>query len=214
VPLPDAASGPHGGDTVVDHRTRPRRRGRTLDAAILEATIAEIDQVGYHALRVERVAERARASKASLYRRWPSRVELVMDAVYNLLPDPAAAADTGSLRGDLLALFRSAAGMLAGPAGTAIRGLISDALRDPQLAAQLRTYTQGRSAAAMRDVVRQATGRGELTDGRLTDRQVEAGLSLMRFHFLTHDGPVSDDVIIEIVDEIVLPLFRAVVEPV
>jgi AcrR family transcriptional regulator len=192
-----------------DHRTRPRRRGHALDKAILEATLAEIDMSGYAALSMERVAERAKASKASLYRRWPSKVELVLATVYGLLPDPAAAADTGSLRGDLLALFRSAAGLLAGPAGTAIRGLISEALRDPELAAQLRRYTRGRSVAAMRDIVRQAMEGGELPPAMITARQLEAGLSVMRFHFLVHGGPVPDQVIVEIVDEVVLPLLHA-----
>ena len=140
----------------------PRRRGHALDTAILEATVAEIEISGYAGLSMERVAERARASKASLYRRWPSKVELVMDAIYDLLPDPAATADTGSLRGDLLALLRSAAEMLAGPGGTAIRGLISEALRDPGQAAQLRRYTRGRSLAEMREVVQRAMERGEL----------------------------------------------------
>ena len=156
-----------------DHRTRPRRRGHALDLAILNATIAEIDLSGYAGLSMERVAERARASKASLYRRWPSKVELVMAAIYGLLPDPAAAAETGSLRGDLLALFRSAAELLAGPGGAAIRGMMSDALRDPELAAQLRRYTQGRSVAAMREVVRRAMERGELPAG--CDHRASAG---------------------------------------
>jgi AcrR family transcriptional regulator len=199
-----AAAAPSG-----DHRTRPRRRGHALDRAILEATLVEIDLSGYGALSMERVAERARASKASLYRRWPSKVELVLAAVYGRLPEPAAAADTGSLRGDLLALFRSAAGPLAGPAGTAIRGLISEALRDPELAAQLRRYTRGRGVAAMRDIVRQAMERGELPPAMITARQLEAGLSVMRFHFLVHGGPVPDQVIVEIVDEVVLPLLYA-----
>jgi AcrR family transcriptional regulator len=86
---------------------------------------------------MKRVAERARASKASLYRRWPSKVELVVTALYDLLPDPADAAATGSLRGDLLVLFRDAAAVFIGPAGTALRGLVGDALRDPELAAQI-----------------------------------------------------------------------------
>jgi AcrR family transcriptional regulator len=192
-----------------DHRKRPRRRGHALDLAILNATIAEIDVSGYAGLSMERVAERARASKASLYRRWPSKVELVMAAIYDLLPDPAAAADTGGLRGDLLALFRSAAELLAGPGGAAIRGLMSDVLRDPELAAQLRRYTQGRSVAAMRELVRRAVERGELPPGTITARQLEAGLSVMRFHFLTHGAPVPDHVIVEIVDEVMLPLLYA-----
>jgi len=180
-----------------------------LDKAILKATVAEIEISGYAGLSMERVAERARASKASLYRRWPSKVELVMEAIYGLLPDPATTADTGSLRGDLLALLRAAAEMLAGPGGTAIRGLISEALRDPGQAAQLRRYTRGRSLAEMREVVQRAMERGELPPGTVTARQLEAGLAVMRFHFLTHGAPVPDHVLVEIVDEVMLPLLRA-----
>jgi AcrR family transcriptional regulator len=192
-----------------DHRRRSRRRGAVLDAAILEATIAEIDEAGYANLRMEHIAERAKASKASLYRRWPSKVELVMTALYDLLPDPADAADTGSLRGDLLVLFRDAAAVFVGPAGIALRGLLSDALRDPQLAAQFRTYTRGNGTRAMHNAVRRAGERGELAVESITARQLEAGLALMRFHFLTHDGPVPDEVIVDIVDEVVLPLLHA-----
>jgi AcrR family transcriptional regulator len=209
MPRSDAVPDVAAATPRADHRTRPRRRGHALDMAILNATIAEIDLSGYAGLSMERVAERARASKASLYRRWPSKVELVMAAIYDLLPDPASAADTGSLRGDLLALFRSSAEMLAGPAGTAIRGLMSDALREPELAAQLRRYTRGRSVAAMQEVVRRALERGELLPGPITARQLEAGLSVMRFHFLTHGPPVPDQVVVEIIDEVVLPLLHA-----
>jgi AcrR family transcriptional regulator len=193
-----------------DHRSRPRRRGSTLDAAILRATIAEIDQHGYADLSIERVAERARASKASVYRRWPSKVALVLAAVHNQLPDTAAAPDTGSLRGDLMALFLGAARQLSGPAGVAIRGMLGDALRDPELHAELRRYTRGRSGAALRDVLRLAGQRGELSPEAITPRQLEAGMSVLRFHFLVHGAPVADTVVVEIVDEVVLPLFHAV----
>jgi hypothetical protein len=87
--------------------------------------------------------------------------------------------------------------------------LMSDALREPELAAQLRRYTRGRSVAAMEEVVRRALERGELLPSPITARQLEAGLSVMRFHFLTHGPPVPDQVIVEIIDEVVLPLLHA-----
>jgi hypothetical protein len=62
---------------------------------------------------MERIAERAWASKASLYRRWPTH----LDAVYHTLPDPTLMPDTGNLRGDLLAALRQTAKLLAGSAG-------------------------------------------------------------------------------------------------
>ena len=198
---------------VADHRTRPRRRGTALDDAILQATIAEIDHHGYSDLSIERVAERARASKASVYRRWPSKVALVLAAVHHQLPDTAAAPDTGSLRGDLLALFLGAARQLSGPAGVAIRGMLGDALRAPELHAELRRYTRGRSITALRDVLRRAGQRGDLTPESITPRQLETGMSVLRFHFLVHGAPIPDTVVVEIVDEVVLPLFRAAAPP-
>lgn len=198
---------------VGDHRTRPRRRGTALDDAILQATIAEIDHHGYSDLSIERVAERARASKASVYRRWPSKVALVLAAVHHQLPDTAAAPDTGSLRGDLLALFLGAARQLSGPAGVAIRGMLGDALRAPELHAELRRYTRGRSVTALRDVLRRAGQRGDLTPESITPRQLETGMSVLRFHFLVHGAPIPDTVVVEIVDEVVLPLFRAAAPP-
>jgi AcrR family transcriptional regulator len=186
---------------------RSRRGGRALTCAILEATIAEVDRIGYANLNVERIAELASASKASLYRRWPGKFELVLDAIYHAFPDPTTLADTGALRSDLLAMLRSAADQLAGPAGHAIRGIVADVLRDPGRAAQFRAHTRGNSRQALRQIVARAAARGELDPESITPRQLEAGLSLMRFHFLTNDGPIPDGVLVEIVDEIILPLF-------
>ena len=98
----------------IDHRKLPRRRGDALYEAILNATLAELAEVGYARLTMERVAEQAKASKASLYRRWPSRMELAVEAVYRALPDPTSPPDTGSLRGDVLATLRANAELLAG----------------------------------------------------------------------------------------------------
>jgi AcrR family transcriptional regulator len=191
-----------------DHRRRPRRRGAALHTAILDAVLAELTDVGYARLSVEGVAERAGASKASLYRRWPGKVELVMDAVYHVLPDPDCPPDAGTLRGDLLALFRTVAHQLAGPAGQAMRGLLSDALRDEGRAAQLREYARGTSQQMVREVVRRAGERGELDAAAITPRQLETGHALMRFHFLVNGPPIPDEVIVEIVDEVVLPLLQ------
>lgn len=186
---------------------RRRRAGTALTAAILDATIVEVDRVGYANLNVERVAELASAGKASLYRRWPGKFELVLAAIYHVFPDPSTLADTGALRTDLLATLRSAADQLAGPAGNAIRGVIGDVLRDPRRSAQFRAHTRGSTRHAMREIVGRAAARGELDAGTITARQLEAGPSLMRFHFLTNDGPIPDEVIAEIIDEIILPLF-------
>src|SRR4051794_35583430 len=156
---------------VTDHRKLPRRRGEALNVAIYQATLAELAEVGYARLTMERVAERAKASKASLYRRWPTRIELVMDAVYHVLPDALSVPDTGSLRGDVLAALRRTAEALAGPAGEAMRGLLSEALGDESRAATFRENSQGTGRRLMREIVRRAVERGEVAPEAVTPRR-------------------------------------------
>ncbi|NUR93094.1 MAG: TetR/AcrR family transcriptional regulator [Nonomuraea sp.] len=191
---------------ATDHRKQPRRRGEALDAAILEAALAELDEVGYGRLTIDRVAERARTGKASLYRRWPTKVELVMAAVYSVMIAPAEVPDTGSLRGDLLVALRFAADALAGPAGEAMRGMLGDALTDSAKAAALRSSSQGAGRKVMAELARRAVERGEIQPGAITARRLDAGQALIRQHFLFNGPPIPDDLVVEVVDEVVIPL--------
>jgi AcrR family transcriptional regulator len=154
------------------------------------------------------VAERAGASKASLYRRWPSKLELVMDAVYHVFPDPASPPDTGNLRGDLIAVMSAVAKQLAGPAGQALAGVLSDALGDPDKARRVRSYARGNSQVTMREVVRRAIARGEVDPAAVTERRLESGHALLRYHFLTRGVPIPHEVIEEIADDVMIPLLQ------
>jgi AcrR family transcriptional regulator len=190
---------------VTDHRSRPRRRGEELRTAIFDAVLAELDEHGYAGVNMEAIAERARVSKASLYRRWTGKMDLVVDAVSTAFPEPDSLEDTGSLRGDLLANLRDVARLLAGPTGQALRALFGDALSDPERAREVRSRAQGRSARSMRALVERAIARGELPVMTLTPRQEVAGHAMLRHHFLWQ-GEVPDELIVQIVDEILLPL--------
>ncbi|WP_408638919.1 TetR/AcrR family transcriptional regulator [Nocardiopsis suaedae] len=200
-------SGPDAAEE--DPRKRPRRRGDALNAAIFEAVLAELKETGYARLTMERVAERARTGKASLYRRWPNRARLVMEAVYHVVPRYMDAPDTGSLRGDLLELFRGVALLLEGPTGEAMRGVLGEVLHDPEVAEQIRSASRGESLAQIRRVADRAVARGEVRAEALTPRRLEAGHAVMRHHFLFQGTPITDRVIEEVVDEVVLPLFTA-----
>ena len=196
----------------TDHRKLPRRRGEALNAAIFRAALDELTEVGYAKLTMERVAERARTGKASLYRRWASRMELVLDAVYHALPDPSSPPETGSLRGDLLALLRRNAEILAGPAGEALRGLLSDVLSDRSRTAELRQHSQGAGRKAMQEITRRAVERGEIGADSVTPRRLEVGQAMLRQLFLFQGVPIDDDELVEIVDDVLVPLFRSPVE--
>lgn len=194
---------------AIDHRKLPRRRGDALNAAIYQAALAELAEKGFAALTMESVAERARASKASLYRRWSSRVELLMDAVYNSLPNPETTADTGNLRDDLLTTVRGIAAELSGPVGEAFKAMLVDVLSDPARAAEVRERARGNGVQLMREIGMRAASRGEIDPAVLTPRRLESGQAVLRYHFIFHGTPIPDEVIVSIVDDVVLPLFHA-----
>jgi AcrR family transcriptional regulator len=155
---------------------------------------------------MERVAARAKASKASVYSRWPSRIELVMDVFYHLMPDPAAPPDTGTLRGDLLATFRQTAELLAGPAGEALRGLLGDVLPDPTRTAEMRRHSHQHSRRTLEVIIGRALERGEISAAAVTPLRLEAGPAMLRYYFLFQGLPVPDAVIVGIVDDVIVPL--------
>ncbi|SDM76599.1 TetR/AcrR family transcriptional regulator [Allokutzneria albata] len=191
---------------MTDHRSGPRRRGATLLHAIFEATLAELAESGYANLTMERVAERARTSKASLYRRWPSRADLVAAAAGHALPADEELPDTGDLRRDVLALLRMIADRFDGPLGAAARGLMAETLHHPELGRELRSRTTGNRERMMRAILGKAVRRGEIDPDVLTPRVVLTGPSLLQLHFLQYGAPVPDEVIEQITDEVVLPL--------
>lgn len=155
---------------------------------------------------MERVAERARASKASLYRRWPTRIELVMDAVRDMLPTPESTPDTGSLRGDLVAMLGQAAHILSGPAGEAMRGLLGEALSSGSPLSTMRRTSQGMGRKTMEEVVRRAVERGEVDPDAVTPRRLDSGHVLLRHYFLFNGTPIPDEFVVQIVDEVLVPL--------
>lgn len=191
-----------------DHRKRPRRRGETLVGAILDAAIEELREKGYAGLTMESVAQRAGASKASLYRRWEGRAELAMDAAYALAPLPEQIPDTGDLRGDLLEVLRLITHALSGPAGEALRGVFAEALPQAGRAAELRVRSQGRSSTLITDVLRRAAERGEISADAILPVRVQVAPAMLRNYLLLENRPLDDALLRELVDDVLLPLFR------
>jgi AcrR family transcriptional regulator len=194
----------------VDHRTGPRRRGEVLYAAIFDAVLAELDEVGYARLTMERIAARARTSKASLYKRWPSRAELVAAAIRHAAEtEPEQLPDTGTIRGDVLLLLRRTAQRLAGPFGEAVRGLLVEHLTDPDHTTQVRATLAGSRDRAMHDILIRAVARREIAASALRPSLIGVAPALLAFHFLTHGAPIPDKALTDIVDDILLPLLAS-----
>jgi AcrR family transcriptional regulator len=193
----------------VDCRKARRRRGNALFSAIYEATLDELIAVGYAELTMERVANRARASKGSLYRRWSSRAELVVDAVHYAMPECAEVPDTGNVREDLLGCLRGFANLLNGPSGAAVRGLMAETIHNPDLMEVIRIRFIDPYVHAFLDVLRRGAVRGEVRASALTTRIAGVGPDLLRQHFMAYRSPIPDRVLVEIVDDVILPLIRA-----
>jgi AcrR family transcriptional regulator len=193
----------------VDYRKARRRRGNALFSAIYEATLDELIAVGYAELTMERVANRARASKGSLYRRWSSRAELVVDAVHYTLPECAEVPDTGNVREDLLGCLRGFANLLNGPSGAAVRGLMAETIHNPDLMEVIRIRFIDPYVNVFLDVLRRGAVRGEVRASALTSRIAGVGPDLLRQHFMAYRSPIPDRVLVEIVDDVILPLTRA-----
>ncbi|HEX6054507.1 MAG TPA: TetR/AcrR family transcriptional regulator [Intrasporangium sp.] len=190
-----------------DYRRRPRRRGSALEDAILDAVVDILAQSGYGELTFEAVAQRAGAGKASIYRRWATRVELAHAAAHRVLGAEAGPPETGSLRGDLRAWIRVTADLLAGPVGEALRGAATEVLSPtPSGAREPRTLSRGWYASQIDVILDRARQRGEVL-AEPTDLVRSTPGTLLRFHFLAHGAPISDAVIDAIVDEVAVPLF-------
>ena len=195
--------------TPLDYRKARRRRGDALYSAIYEATLDELIAVGYAELTMERVANRARASKGLLYRRWSSRAELVADAVHYTLPSCAEVPDTGSVREDLLGCLRGFANVLNGASGEAVRGLMAETIHNPDLMEVIRIRFIDPDVNIFLDVLRRGAVRGEVRPSALTTRIASVGPALLRQHFMAYRSPIPDRVLIEIIDDVILPLIRA-----
>lgn len=193
-----------------ERRAPSRRRGATLESAILQAAWDELAAVGYANLTMERVAIRARTSKAVVYRRWPGRPALVLAAMRQQAPLLSGEVpDTGELRGDVLALLRRISRRLGEVSQETIYGLLADYFRDAELFSYLQTQVLQIGADVMTTILQRAAARGEVRLDKVTRRMATLPVDLARHELLITRAPVPETALIEIVDDIFLPLVRA-----
>lgn len=187
--------------------------GRPLDARrdadLRQAALELVAEIGYDKMTIDAVATRARAGKATVYRRWPSKAELVIDAFVNEALGAAELPDTGSLRGDLLALS-SRLWNGPGPANRArvMAGLVSGLLTHPELR-QAMDSISGPPYTLVLEIFGRAVGRGEIPaplDVALIGSIIP---SLCMFHLVTTGEPPTVAFLEAVIDDVVLPASRA-----
>ncbi len=186
-----------------------RRRGAELERAILEAAMAELTEHGYPGLTMERVARRAGTNKNALYRRWPHRAALGIAAYRAHCADAGQAPDTGSLRGDALELLRRANSTWSSPTGALLRALLAGAQDDPELLEHLQQGSADAAGDPWLTLVGRAVDRGEAGPDALRPRVATVPVALLRNEYVTSGHPtVADEVLLEIIDQVFLPLVR------
>jgi len=140
-----------------------RPRDPLLDEAVIKATLELLAEEGYAQLTVERIAARAGVGKASLYRRWPDKVSIVLEAV-SRNPERPSAPDTGSLRGDALTYLRTLV-RYRSLHFDAISAISGEAASDERFGDAFRAGMTAPTIAGMREIIERAVARGELPAG-------------------------------------------------
>jgi AcrR family transcriptional regulator len=187
-----------------------RPRDETRDAVILTATLEVLADVGYDRLTIDAVATKAKASKATVYRRWPDKNALVVEAIQTLHQpvgeEPVCLwPDTGSLRGDLMAAVRHFMDRLNSDEGRLTMAVMTAQARDPELARVIKQATYDDKRRSCRMLADRAIARGELNDASGVDTFVEV-LPAIMFNRLLISEPFDEAFLNHVVDDIALPL--------
>jgi AcrR family transcriptional regulator len=189
---------------------KTRRRGSELEEAILRAAADELAETGYPALTMERVAQRAGTNKNTIYRRWPNRAALGVAAYRHLAEDTLKPPDTGDLREDALALLRAINCGQTSPAARILRSLLTGVGDEPELREQLHEQATEGGTKPWLTLLDRAVARGEARPEARHPRVATVALVLLRNEILTRGLTTVDDaVLVEIVDEVYLPLVGA-----
>jgi AcrR family transcriptional regulator len=189
------------------HAVRPRIEG-DREREILEAALEVLADVGYDRLTMDAVATRARASKATLYRRWNTKIGLVIDALLVEKPAPPVP-DTGSFRGDLVAAYCGVGGLADAKQVGTFTSVLTAMTRDEEFAAEFRSRVIQPKIETSRVVYERARSRGEVR----ADLDVElfapalAGICLHRFYVLG-EAP-TQELVSRIIDQIIVPAATA-----
>lgn len=185
-----------------------RKRDHTRDPEILDAAIAVLSETGYDAMSMDMVAARAKAGKATLYRRWPSKADLVLDAVSCMKQGQSRLEDlpdTGTLRGDLVALIRPHSMEDAERKMRVMGALVSMLSRDPDLAEAVNEAITEPRARLNRALIERAIGRGEVSPSVEVDTIAHISPSMTAYRTLVLRKPVDREFLIGLIDGVVLP---------
>jgi len=193
--------------TEQAQQPRQRRRGEELEAALLEAAWQELVEAGFTRLTMESVAARAKTGVAVLYRRWPNKDDLALAAIRHYgTTHPVDIPDTGSLRGDMIALLSSISSTrtsFAAIISAVFSGLLASSDLTP---AQVREKILADRPLQSDQIFARAHERGEIDLDRISPAVLTMPFDLMRHDMLMTYQPIPPERILAIVDNLFMPL--------
>jgi AcrR family transcriptional regulator len=185
-----------------------RKRDHTRDPEILDAALEVLAETGYDGMTIDMVAARAKAGKATMYRRWPSKSELVLDAVtcmktgdidFDRLPD------TGTLRGDLIAMIKAPSIKDSETKLKIMAGLVSMLTRNPELADAANAAMVEPRAAVNRIFFNRAIERGEISSDCDIETLSLVAPSMAAYRVLIMRKPVDRAFLLSLIDGVLMP---------
>jgi AcrR family transcriptional regulator len=189
---------------------RGRPRSQEADRAILTATVDLLAERGLDGMSIEEVAARAGVGKATIYRRWPSKGLLALDAFVVSFAEQQPLPDTGTLRGDLVAALSAWVRAVTGTSmGRMLTGLIAEAQYDPELRAAWRDRVLEPLRAQYRIMLDRAAARGEIRLSVDQDVVLDLFFGSAQHRLLLGHLPLTEDFIDEVVDVILRGIERS-----
>ncbi len=191
------------GSRVVDTRPRPRPgrpRSEESRTAVLRATSELLHEVGLRAMTTEEIANRSGASKATIYKWWPNKYAVAIDAFLSEMMAESRDPDTGSARDDLTAVMRGLLHFYTGPSGRVFAQLVGEAQADPSIQQELRANLVDSRRELFRTIWDRGVERGELR----ADLDPEAALDLVigpaLYRLMIGHAPMGEDAADQLVD--------------
>ncbi|GAA1373338.1 TetR/AcrR family transcriptional regulator [Streptomyces beijiangensis] len=185
-----------------------RRRGPVLERAILEAALEQLSTVGWSGLTMEGVAAGAQTGKAAVYRRWPSKEDLVADALQSALPDLDEADDHGSIREDLYQLCRRLREAMFSKPGFALRSVLHecDNASAERFHGVILNHVIEPSTRLFKEVVHRGIERGDVRPDATGDLIFDVIPGLMMYRSKVCASEWQDEDIARMIDQVMVPL--------
>jgi AcrR family transcriptional regulator len=187
---------------------RGRPRDATRDAALRTAALEVMAEVGYRALTMDAVAARARAGKATIYRRWESKLELVIDTCNQLVRRNIPEPDHGSIEQDLDEFLGAFVTFLTGPVGKAAQALVGELPHEPDLAAAFRESFLLPQRDILRRIIERGVQRGEIRADAPVDTVAELAGAALTYRLMLTGDPLDQRFVDRLLREALLPLLR------